>query len=349
MKFHIMLLVLLLLICVTSSNAQGGGGGSGGNSSGSALAFTKVDTGSPPYVTMWSPRSGAGLTYISQNRAEFRCWNSFTNTSTWLTAIDYFVVYGGTTRVNGEDRALNDVWLGSENAQSWCFIAGRTEAGVVHPNSPITFTPVAQAAVAQRGYYIYNVGGLYQGVPTNEVWSAWAELQWTRVTDHAPWQARYGASIAIDARSYITLSGGISVNGAMDDLWLSMTNGASWIQLADHAVGYRSGAMIAIENTGFLMGGQDMSNNMFMNDVWVLGAQSSSYELVTHAPGWEARAGHGVFLSNRWSTNPGVFVIGGQGNGTKFFNDSQFMYHLLHRSFVSLFVCFMDYMMIVHS
>lgn len=295
-----------------------------------APMFTQVVVPPPPFAAMWSPRSGAGLGLMpfrySSESFRFTCWNSITNTSRYVDYEGFLVVYGGTTHVNGEGRALNDVWVGNLNAQSWCFAGGVTETGLAHPTHRTTFTPLDQAATCHAGIFLRQIGGLHQGIATNEVWEASYELQWRQRTDHAPWAARYGASMSCDSGDYMTLTGGMNSQQTFNDAWMSMDNGRSWYPLTA-GVGRRAGAMVGTGypmNLKYYMGGHDGANNVFMNDVWMLGDQSVTYELITAAAPWQARAAHRLDAD---TVNGTLYMMGGS-NDVVLFNDGQFMFSI---------------------
>ncbi|HNR34431.1 MAG TPA: hypothetical protein PKO36_04580, partial [Candidatus Hydrogenedentes bacterium] len=79
-------------------------------------------------------------------------------------------------------------------------------------------------------------GGLCGGstvVATTDVWCSDDGIQWSLLTEHAPWSPRYEHTSAVfDGKLWIL--GGRSSSGYLNDVWCS-DDGVNWIQTVEHA------------------------------------------------------------------------------------------------------------------
>ncbi|MGD9495888.1 MAG: galactose oxidase [Armatimonadota bacterium] len=188
----------------------------------------------------WSPRCGAAGAV----------WDG----KMWLL--------GGTEQYFfGDDADLrSDVWHSADGA-TW------TQATPQAPWPPRAF----HAALAFKGRLWVFGGGNY--LPTyrgyNDVWSSADGVNWTQVTDHAPWPPRIWFS-AVVYRGCMWLLGGWSNEPSRNwnDVWYS-ADGATWHQLRTDTVWSErhEHSAYVFDDRLWVVGGNEWP---LVNDVWYL-------------------------------------------------------------------------------
>ncbi len=159
-------------------------------------------------------------------------WEQVTQDAAWTPRLAAAVVefkgkmwlLGGTEDYYfGDAQSLkNDVWSSTEGKE-WTLVTAAA------PWSPRAYH---QAAVLDGKLYVFG-GGNY--VPdyhaTNDVWSTEDGVQWTRVTEAAPWHPRLWFSTAV-YRDHLWVLGGWSNYPTKNwgDVWYSK-NGRDWTEL----------------------------------------------------------------------------------------------------------------------
>lgn len=299
-----------------------------------APSFTEIVIPSPPFATMWTPRTGAGLAVVRRSSTTFSCYNQYTGRTTLFYPNSYMVLFGGTTKLDGQLVPVNDVWISDLSGKSWCFAAGCTETGITHPEYANTFEPASQASIAvSRSSTVFLSGGIYQGLSTNTVWmSTGSPIKWSKKTSQAPWSPRYQSLTVFDSNDYLTLIGGFNdKQQILNDCWVSLNSGISWYQLTASAPSRSSAALVSatLVKSMYYLGGTDTNRKSFLNDVWQLAEQSKDFKQITDHAAFPARASHVALVANK-----ALFVLGGN-NGTDELNDGQ----LIHQTQLFVLIC----------
>jgi len=160
---------------------------------------------------------------------------------------------------------------------------------------------------------VWLTGGIYNGKGINDEWKSENGVDWTLVTDNAPWGYRY-AQQTIVFNNYLWMYGGKTgewLHFPQKDIWNSQ-NGADWTWLNNNAPWYRrdSQQCLVYSNKVWLMGGGHGDGELLMsttttNDVWS-STDGLNWTAVTPAAQWGQRDSFAVvvFDGKMW-------VIGG--------------------------------------
>ena len=147
----------------------------------------------------------------------------------------------------------------------------------------------------------------------NDVWRSADGVNWTELTNDAPWHGRAGLSSIVFKDQIFVLGGSFNDDSSIiggqpervlfNDVW-SSPDGINWVEVTAEAPwAKRAGAALVVKN-GYLwlLGGEfgffDFPPPYF-NDVW-RSKDGIDWEIVTPAAGWSARPGHqcGVIQGN---------------------------------------------------
>ena len=220
--------------------------------------------------------------------------------------------------IPGDSTIHGDVWKSRDGGQTW--------QQVLETDDENHWPARAYHEVVTKGRYMYVLGGqnfplidnpacrfdpncFPTRVPDSEffsdVWRSPDGVNWTQMTDQAPWAGRAGLS-AITFRGEIYVMGGSFnddtsiVNGQpervlFNDVWKS-PNGRDWVELTGEAPwAPRAGADLIVKNGYlYLLGGEFGFFGFpppYFNDVWRT-RDGIEWELVTDSAGWSARPGH---------------------------------------------------------
>lgn len=169
-------------------------------------------------------------------------------------------ILGGLERYfdGDEKHLLNDVWY-STNGKDW------TQATAQAPWAPRAF----HGALSFNGKMWVFGGGNYlpKYAGHNDVWSSADGVQWTQVTDHAPWPPRIWFSPVV-YRNRMWLMGGWSNHPSKNwnDVWHT-ADGADWKELKTETIWsprHETSAYVLADKM-WLVGGNAWP---LVNDVW---------------------------------------------------------------------------------
>jgi hypothetical protein len=219
----------------------------------------------------------------------------------------------------GDSTLWGDVWKSSDRGASW--------DRILETDDSEHWPARAYHEVVTLGGYMYLLGGQnFTQIPNpacgfvpgpcspitvpqseffNDVWRSRDGVNWTQMTEHAPWEGRAGLS-AIVFRGEIYVMGGSYNDDAsivdgqpervlLNDVWKSR-NGRDWVEVTDGALwDPRAGADLLVKNGYlYLLGGEFGFLGFpppYYNDVWRT-RDGAEWELVTPSAGWSPRPGH---------------------------------------------------------
>ncbi len=235
-----------------------------------------------------------------------------------------FFLMGGRTPIDpaiipvpGASTMYSDVWKSRDKGRTWTQIL-ESEGADVWP---------ARAyfqAVTMRGR-MYVLGGQNfqlisnpdpNGPPLipaseffNDVWSSRDGVNWTQLTDNAPWAGRAGLSAVVFKREIYVMGGSFNDDPAViggpptrvyfNDVWKS-ADGTNWELLTEEAPwAPRAGGVAVVKGRYlYMVGGEDGFTCLpdlpcppYYNDVWRT-RDGAEWELVTAEADWPARPGH---------------------------------------------------------
>lgn len=144
-------------------------------------------------------------------------------------------------------------------------------------------------------------------VALNDVWASPDGVNWTQLTDNAPWAPRYGAT-ALVYQGTIYLMGGYDGSTVYNDIWVSI-DGVTWAQIATNTFWpARAFAAGYVFNYGYseaiwIVGGCDVTLTG-MNDVWYStdGGKNWTFAVAAFPTGIFA-AGYTVYNNKMWLIN----------------------------------------------
>jgi len=220
----------------------------------------------------WVMGGVTSSTYVSDvwYSANGASWTKATNSAAWgnrgggrcLVFNGEMWVLGGVQLGVGQ---MSDVWH-STNGTQW---TRATDSAPWGPRS------VFGALV--YGGQMWVLGGAYLESPptprpSNDVWSSSNGVNWTRVTAAAPWQARFGLTVAVLQDKMWVLSGSTDILGTtmLNDCWYS-SDGLNWTQANAAAPWAARGNAVAVacRDALWIMGGaRSFSADQYCNDVW---------------------------------------------------------------------------------
>jgi len=154
----------------------------------------------------WCPRLGAGYVVFKN-----KMW-----------------VLGGTENFyDGNDQTLhNDVWC-SENGKDWTLVL---------EHAPWSKRSFHQSVVFDGKIWVVS-GGSWR--PTNDVtrdvWCSEDGVNWTRVTDDAPWAGRIWFTLVVYRGCMWMLGGWTLTNGNFGDVWYSR-DGKEWVKMESDVI-----------------------------------------------------------------------------------------------------------------
>jgi hypothetical protein len=278
-RIHLAGLVAVLAVLTTLVVAPAASFATG--ASGNSFSWTKVYQGGPDG---WAGRAGLQAVQLGG---------------------DLFVMGGRTPAPAQFDPFAsilwNDVWRSRDDGASWRRIG----------TAP--WAPRAYFQAVSKDGVMYVLGGQDQvsGQPStfyNDVWASRDGRTWTRVAEHAPWQARAGLS-AIVSQGWIYVLGGsngddVAIGGSgrtlFNDVWRSrdgrswqqVTAGAQWTPRAGAALVKKDGYLYLLggENGFLCTAGPAGLQCPYFNDVW-RSRDGADWRQLTPAAGWTARPG----------------------------------------------------------
>ena len=202
----------------------------------------------------------------------------------------------------------DEVWRSTDTGATWDLVSSKT--------------------IPSRAYHVHLVVGncqIIMGGQTfftfyNDVWQSCDNkgAEWTRITEHAEWAPRSGLAATVTHDNSIILAGGCynkNGNPAARSFWgdvFKSTDGGLTFKLQTEAPGWvaRSGPRLieTADNKLLIVAGEvGFTGDTQLVDIWASGDDGASWELVTDAPGFSARSGHGVVKSPTGS----ILVIAG--------------------------------------
>ena len=208
----------------------------------------------------------------------------------------------------------NDVWRSTDYGATW------TEV-----NSSAGWSGRIPTSVAMPDGSIILMGGGDYSNYNNDTWRSIDNGEtWTLVNESAGWSARIGHSSVVMPDGSIILTGGIGNKGAandlvMNDVWRSIDNGATWMQV-NASAGWSGRAfhtsVVMADGSIVLIGGRDDDMNS-RNDVWRSTDYGATWTMVS------ANAG----LSPIWGCNGvvmpdgSIVLLGGTNGRSTYSND----------------------------
>ena len=168
---------------------------------------------------------------------------------------------GGTENFYDHSGAMvkNDIWS-SADGRRW-----RLEVA----SAPWSKRAHAQAVVFEGKLWLMG-GGLWhpQHVALNDVWCSPDGINWTRVTDSAPWQPRLWFSCIVYRGRMWVLGGWSKENGNFGDVWFTK-DGKHWTELKSDVIWTprHEHSTVVFHDKIFVMGGYAQTLN---SEVWTL-------------------------------------------------------------------------------
>ena len=220
---------------------------------------------------------------------------------------------------SANDGLLNDVWSYADG--SWKLVTARAP----WPARGEHLVLIGNSAGLQRAELIYVMGGTTRSdflmEQSNDVWASSDEgYSWVQITDHAPWQPRWGHVGAITAAGVLLVIGGVNnpdpqqrnLMTTYKDVWASFDGGYTWGQCdvrdGDTNAFIRGEQAVALTDaeelllgTGYLYEGNAPREDF--KDMWKSSFSLSNYDalaVMCHSGIPES----GIGLTSWPSTNP---------------------------------------------
>lgn len=174
---------------------------------------------------------------------------------------DRMWVMGGSENfyLDNDETLKNDVWS-SADGREW-----RLET----PNAAWPKRTHAQVVVFDGKLWLMGGGRWHpETVPLNDVWCSEDGVNWTQVTDAAPWAPRMWFSLVV-YRDHVWLLGGWSrENGNFGDVWVSK-DGKNWTEVKSDAIwsNRHEHSTVVFQDKIWLMGGYA---DVLTSEVWTL-------------------------------------------------------------------------------
>ena len=250
-------------------------------------------------------------------RAKGDVWRSTDNGATWteqtasagwtaryeLSSVAMpdgsIVMMGGS---DGVGTNYNDVWRSTDNGATWTEM--NTSAGWTAREE--------HTSVAMPDGSIVLMGGLEAGNNfMNDVWRSTDNgVTWTEINASSGWSPRDDFSSVVMSDGSIVLMGGEDSNeNALNDVWRSIDNGATWTeQTASAGWTARLGQTSVVMPDGsiVLMGGYDGGANWY-NDTWRSMDNGATWTEVNASSGWPGRD----FFSSVAMPDGSIVLMGG--------------------------------------
>ena len=214
-----------------------------------------------------------------------------------------FLLYGGSA-----DRYLrsivNDVWLSSDQAQSWVPVRSSTDS--IFPIFP--FCTFSNDPTTDRSYAIPNDNYQHQNILP--LWTSITQSNWTSTIPQisgltlstSPFSGRYGFSCMVTTDSSIYCMMGVnlttSINQPRNDIWVSRDLGSTWVlQATNLNVVGRFSALTGVHLNNihlgrrdimYIMGGKTV-NSTNIADLWASSDMAASWVQLS-TPHWLSAA-----------------------------------------------------------
>ena len=235
-------------------------------------------------------------------------WTEMNASAGWTARIGHssvampdgsIVLMGG---LGTSGKLMNDTWRSTDNGVTWTEI-----------NASSGWSPRDDfSSVVMSDGSIVLIGG-FDGNPNdrNDVWRSTDNgAHWTLMTASAGWYARDSQSSVVMSDGSIVLMGGEDSNeNALNDVWRSIDNGATWTeQTASAGWTARLGQTSVVMPDGsiVLMGGYDGGANWY-NDTWRSMDNGATWTEVNASSGWPARD----FFSSVAMPDGSIVLMGG--------------------------------------
>jgi len=248
---------------------------------------------------------------------------------------DIYLLGGWNGQAGGQfpagKKVTNEIWKSIDKGVTW----GLIKANDYTPAPPNSFwTPRHTAGAVKHTVggveYLYIIGSdvyngpqnnLGTGVGTSDVWRSPDGVNWTRLTDTAPWGPRVLHMVAsFQGKLYVMggLTNSLDPTSAVNDVWASSDDGVTWTQLPNAPWAPRglvnSGQGLPVFNGKlYLMGGGTYANvpvGALYNDVWSF--DGAVWTQVTPAAPWSPRQYNATFVFEKklWVANGVTDFIG---------------------------------------
>jgi hypothetical protein len=262
--------------------------------------------------TAWFARDGAALLALGDDIYLLGGWNS----------------QGGGQFPAGK-KVTNEIWKSIDKGATYTLIKAN-DYTPVPADSFWTPRHTAGAVVHRDGGadYLYIIGSdvyngpqnnLGNGLGTSDVWRSPDGVNWTRITDAAPWGPRVLHMVASYNGALYVMGGMTDSTDAttcLNDVWRSDDGGLTWTQLANAPWAPRgtvnSGQGLPVyQNKIWLMGGGTYVNipaGALFNDVWNFDGTTWTQVLADGVAPWVQRQYNATFVnkSNRLCVVNGV-------------------------------------------
>jgi len=179
---------------------------------------------------------------------------------------------------NSDNTALNDTWRSTDNGATWI---------QVNANSGWSARAFHSSVVIPDGSIVLMGGGDWEGNRFfNDTWRSTDNgATWMQVNASSGWSGRWSHSSVAMPDGSIVLTGGTNdyYTSAINDMWRSTDNGATWMQVnAGSRWSQRAchSSVAMPDGSIVLMGGYDGTTSL--NDTWRLQPAGSSLKNPSH-------------------------------------------------------------------
>jgi len=256
---------------------------------------------------------------LSKDRFE---WVSVVKTASWSSRFAHsaaltstqqmFVIAGSRSAAKATDISefLNDVWLSSDNGNSWSMVIPRSDRFGPRRGHATT--------LGAAGVVMYVTGGFCgKDCFMNDWWSSENGAVWNAMGD-APWSGRHGHAVAVTSSDTLVLTGGHNGGAYMNDVWSIQDPSqakvySTWKPLDNAAWSPRYGHAVVVDSRDviLLMGGFYENKRLGIvrnfNDVWRSDDAGATWSLVTGNAPWMGRYQHTASIN----LDDEVFIVGG--------------------------------------
>lgn len=197
---------------------------------------------------------------------------------------------------------LNEIWS-SENGRSWTKIVSNAEWSPRKGHTVVVFKDRLWLFGGETSVDKNKAPDEF----ANDIWSSTDGIQWTKVLEEAPWQARGNPQVLV-FKDALWLIGG----QGHSDIWNSV-DGKVWTKLKDHSPWrdrYDYG-LAAFDNFIWVYGGRETNPRNAYNDVWFSPNGIDWIQQTAEAP-WSRRSGgYSIVFRDK------LFLFGGKHTGHK--------------------------------